>query len=553
LLKALLAVGSALVLVIAVLLARTLTLTAPEVTGGSGGGIPVDAERIATHMSEAIRFQTISRQAPQTSDPAPMEAFIAWVERTYPRIGTELRREHVADYSLLYTWKGSDESLRPILLAAHYDVVPVIPGTEDLWEHPPFGGEISDGYVWGRGALDDKSAVIAQLEAVTLLLEAGFRPARTVYLSFGHDEEIGGGAGAAGVTELLRSRGVRLEWSLDEGSFLIDGVFPGVEDPVASINVAEKGYVSIELIARGEGGHSSMPPRETAVGILAAAIVKLQENPLPGGIEGLVAESFDALAPHMPFLPRLLLGNRWLFGGLLESILSQNAATNAMMRTTTAPTMLSGSVKENVLPIEAVGRVNFRLHPRDTPEGVAEFVTGVVDDQRVEVKLRRGGSASQVSSTQSDGFRDIGDSVRDVIGAAIVIPGLTVGGTDSRHYGQIAEDAYRFNPMIVTSEDISGFHGTNERISIENLVRGTRIYARLITRAAGSSHSPGGSESRANSFSRSASSSVSRSSSSCAPSYMTRRLWSRMARARLKARSTSERVARSISRAVSSL
>jgi carboxypeptidase PM20D1 len=479
------AIGGAIVLLIAVLVVRALTLTPSEVAGGSGGGIPVDAKRVATHLSEAIRFQTISRQDPETADPAPMEAFIAWLERTYPRVRAGLRRERVADYSLLYTWEGSDASLRPILLTAHYDVVPVIPGTEELWEHPPFGGEISDGYVWGRGALDDKSAVIAQLEAATLLLDAGFRPARTIYLSFGHDEEIGGRAGAAGVTELLRSRGVRLEWSLDEGSFVIDGVFPGVENPVASINVAEKGYVTIDLVARGEGGHSSMPPRETAVGILAAAIVKLQENPLPGGIEGLVAESFDALAPHMPFLPRLLLANRWLFGGLLERILSANPTTNAMIRTTTAPTMLSGSVKENVLPIEAVGTVNFRVHPRDTPEGILEFVTRVVDDERVEVRLREGGGASEVSSTQSDGFRDIGDSVRDVIGSAIVVPGLTVGGTDSRHYGQIAEDAYRFNPIIVTREDISGFHGTNERISIENLVRGTRVYARIITRAAG--------------------------------------------------------------------
>ncbi len=485
--KVFLAIAGALVVLMAVVLVRTLMLSPPAMAEGAGVDIPVDGDAVAARMSEAIRFQTVSRQRGEVSDRAPLDAFIAWVERAYPRASKEIGFERVGGYSLLFTWRGSDPSLAPILLTAHYDVVPVIPGSEDKWEHPPFAGEIADGYVWGRGALDDKSAVIAQLEAATLLLEAGFRPVRTVYLAFGHDEELGGGEGAASITELLRSRGVQLAWSLDEGSFVIDGVFPGVDAPVASINVAEKGYVSIELVARGEGGHSSMPPRETAVGVLAGAIVKVQDHPLPGGIEGLVAESFDAVAPHLPFVPRMLFANRWLFGGLLGSILTERSPTlNAMVRTTTAPTMLSGSVKENVLPIEAVGTVNFRLHPRDTPDDVVAHVTRVVDDERVEVRRRgAGGPASAVSSTKSEGFAHISAAVRDVMGGVIVIPGLTVGGTDSRHYGQVAEDAYRFNPMVVTSGDITGFHGTNERISIENLVLGTRIYARLIQRAAG--------------------------------------------------------------------
>ena len=485
--KLLLAVAGVLVVGVAVILARTLMLSPGGTTEGARVEIPVDAEAVARRMSEAIRFRTISRQRGQASDRAPMDAFIEWLARAYPRASSEIGFERVGGYSLLFTWRGSDPSLAPILLTAHYDVVPVIPGSEDQWQHPPFAGEIADGYVWGRGALDDKSAVIAQLEAATLLLEAGFQPLRTVYLAFGHDEERGGSEGAAAITELLRSRGVQLAWSLDEGSFVVEGVFPGVAAPVASINVAEKGYVSIELVARGQGGHSSMPPRETAVGVLAAAIVKVQDHPMPGGIEGLVAESFDALAPHLPFVPRMLFANRWLFGGLLESILTaRSPGLNAMVRTTTAPTMLSGSVKENVLPIEAVATVNFRLHPRDSPDDVVAHVTRAVGDDRVEVRPRGpGGPASAVSSTTSEGFAHISASVGDVMGHAIVIPGLTVGGTDSRHYGQIADDAYRFNPMVVTAADISGFHGTNERISIENLVLGTRIYARLIQRAAG--------------------------------------------------------------------
>jgi carboxypeptidase PM20D1 len=400
-------------------------------------------------------------------------------------VDAELRREIVNDYALLYTWQGSDPALTPVLLTGHYDVVPVIPGSEAQWEHPPFAGEIADGYVWGRGALDDKSACITQLEATRLLLESGFRPARTIYLSFGHDEEIGGREGAGGVTELLRSRGVALEWSLDEGSFLMEGIFPGIDAPVASINVAEKGYVTLDLVAKGEGGHSSMPPPETAVGVLAAAIVKLQENQMPAHFEGVVAESFGGLAPYLPFSQRLLFANQWLFGGVLPSLLSQSGTANAMLRTTTAPTMLRASIKENVLPIEAVGTVNFRVYPSDTVEDVVAHVTRTIDDERIELRRKpSGGEASQVSSTQSAGYRHIGDAVRDVVGEVVVIPGLTLAGTDSRHYGQIAEDAYRFNPMVVTRGDITGFHGTNERISIENLARATRIYAQLMRRAA---------------------------------------------------------------------
>ncbi|MGI9538558.1 MAG: M20 family peptidase [Miltoncostaeaceae bacterium] len=479
--KILLALVAMLAVLVAVLLGRTLTVAAPVAPAAPSEVRTVDGDAVASRLAEAIRFRTISHQDRDAFDPAPFEGFVEWVESTYPRLAGALTREIVNDHSLLFTWEGSDPRLAPILLTGHHDVVPVIPGTEGKWTHPPFDGVVADGYVWGRGALDDKSAVIALLEATTLLVEEGFRPARTVYLAFGHDEEIGGADGAGAIVARLRSGGVQLAWSLDEGSFLLAGILPGLDVPVASINVAEKGYVSIDLVASGEGGHSSMPPRQTAVGVLAAAIVALESEPMPGAVEGLSAEMFDALAPHVPFAARIVLANRWLFGGLLESVLSARPTTNAMVRTTTAATMLSGSIKENVLPIEAVGTVNFRLHPRDTVDDVVAHVTSVIDDERIEVRPgEKGGAASEVSSTTSEGYALIGNAVRSIEPDAIVVPGLTVGGTDSRHYGQIADDAYRFNPMVVTTADAAGFHGTNERISIDNLVRATRIYARLI-------------------------------------------------------------------------
>jgi carboxypeptidase PM20D1 len=485
--KALLALLVLLVVLAGIVLVRTAALTPPSMGERARVEIPLDADRLANRMSEALRFRTVSRQAPAVSDPQPREAFIRWLADTWPRLHRQLQVERVAGSTLLFTWPGSDRGRAPILLTSHYDVVPVIPGSEELWEQPPFSGAVVDGYVWGRGALDDKGAVICMLEAVDWLLAQGFQPNRTVYLSFGHDEELGGSEGAAGVAQLLAARGVRLAWSIDEGSFLIDQFLRGVDVPVAMINVAEKGSVTLELVARGEGGHSSTPPPETAVGVLAEAIVRVQASPMPGDLDGLMGDGFDALGPYMPFGQRILFANRWLFDPLLASILGRSNAGNAMMRTTTAPTMLSGSVKQNVLPIEAIGTINFRIHPRNSSDDVVAHVNRVVQDERVEVRRASGVSSepSGVSSTTAEGYVEIANAVRDVIPNAVTMPGLTVGGTDSRHYGKVADDTYRFTPMILTRDDVPTVHGTNERVSIENLVRATTVYVQLLRRAAG--------------------------------------------------------------------
>ena len=468
-----------------VVLYRAATFLPPEPIKAESVAYVVDAQAIGARLSQAVQFATISQQPPVPTDPVPFERFIAWLAKTYPAVHDKLSRELIGGHTLLYKWNGKDPAGRPALLTAHYDVVPVIPGTEKDWKHPPFGGVIADGYVWGRGALDDKSAVIAMMEAVTYLLAEGFQPPQTIYLSFGHDEELGGDRGAAAVAAHLKAQKVRLAWSLDEGSFVLDGIVPGVPRPVASINVAEKGYLTVDLTARAAGGHSSMPPRETAVGILAQAIVKLQQAPLPGGLDGITGDSFAALARYMPFDKRLLFANPWLFGPLIESALAKSPVTNAAMRTTTAPTMLSGSVKENVLPIEATATVNFRLHPRDAPDAVVAHVKKAIADERVSITVRRADPASPVASIDSAAYHAIARAVRRVYGDVGVVPGLTIAGTDSKHYQTVSDNAYRFNPMIITSQDLAGFHGTNERISIENLVRAARFYIDLMKSGAG--------------------------------------------------------------------
>jgi carboxypeptidase PM20D1 len=472
---------AALAALVVVVLVRTW-MYAPEEQPpvAAGPAIELDEARVLRHLGEAIRFPTVSLEPPEPIDQAAFEGFIGWLQATYPGVFEQLSFQRIGGYSLLLTWEGSDPSLAPVLLAGHYDVVPVVPGTEPLWAHPPFAGETADGYVWGRGALDNKNAVVGLIEAVAFMVARNEAPRRTVYLSFGHDEEIGGENGARRVVEHLGAAGVALAWTLDEGSFVYRNMFPGVTVPIATINTAEKGSLTLRIVASAEGGHSSMPPRQTAVGRLARALVALEDNPLPGRLEGLAATSFDAIAPHMPLLPRMLFANRWLFGPVVERQLGRLSFADAMLRTTTAPTMLAASPKVNVLPIEAAATVNFRIHPRDSVDDVVRHVNALVASEHVRVEAGDGNPASPVADHHSEGFQLVEAAVRGEFGNLVVAPGLLVAATDTRHYSQIADQSFRFNPMVVTEAEIAGFHGTNERISTAGMVQGVRAYVRLL-------------------------------------------------------------------------
>lgn len=463
-----------------ILIGRTFWLTAqPQPSASDGSTVPhFAAQPIAEHLSKAVQFQTISHES-GAPDPAAFNGFIEFLARTYPRVHQSLQLTRINNYSLLFHWQtGSTQP--PVLLSAHYDVVPVIPGTESKWQHPPFAGVIADGYVWGRGTMDDKSAVICLLEAVEQLLADGKTPKQDIYLAFTHDEEVGSLQGSKAITAYLKQHNIQPAWSLDEGSFVLDGMVPGATQQIASINVAEKGYLTLELIATAQGGHSSMPPKDTAVTQLARALVKLQDQPVPGGLDGVSGEFYQQLSPALPLFQRVLLSNQWLFAPLLEHELSKLPAGNAMLRTTTAPTMLSGSIKSNVLPIEARAMVNFRIHPRDSIESVVAHVRHVIADDSIQIIQGEASPASPVGSATSDAFNRMAALSKQVYGDVLVVPGLTLGATDSRYYQEHIPNAYRFNPMVLKAEDSAGFHGSNERMSLENLSKAASFYYLLL-------------------------------------------------------------------------
>jgi carboxypeptidase PM20D1 len=371
----------------------------------------------------------------------------------------------VNDYSLMYTWPGSDPALKPVVFLAHMDVVPVDAGSAQLWTHDPFSGTVADGRVWGRGALDDKSSVMAILETAETLLRDGWAPKRTMYFCFGHDEELGGPKGAGAMAALLKERGVKAWFSMDEGSGIADGILPGIEGPVALVATCEKGYVSLKLEVEGKGGHSSKPPANTSLGLLCAAIARLEAQQFEPAIEGPIREMLDVAGREMAFPLNVVMANMWLTEPLLINQLANSDTTRAALRTTTAPTILNAGTKENVLPIKAEAVVNFRIYPGDT---VADVL-----------------AHAPVSDTASDSFQLLAQSIRNVHPTYPVAPAMSIGGTDSKHFYEVAENCYRFQPMVFKQSDFDTIHGTDESCSIEVFLNGIQLYAEIIRNAAG--------------------------------------------------------------------
>lgn len=483
----LLLVGVGLLLLIGVVIARTIRYGSAQSPVQPAPPVVIP-EGAAERLAGSLRIATISHEDPNAFDASAFQSLHAYLQAQFPRAHAELRRETVAKQSLLYTWVGTDPTLKPILLAAHMDVVPVEPGTEQKWQQDPFGGRIADGLIWGRGAIDNKSAVVGLLEAVEMLLGEGFRPARTVHLAFGHDEEVGGTSGAREIAALLKRRGVQLELVLDEGGVIGDGVLSGISPPTALVGIAEKGFVSVELSTRAAGGHSSLPPRQSAVGIVSAAIAELEQNPMSARFEAPTKQLFERIGPRFAFPQRVVFANLWLTRPLVMSKLESSPATNAMVRTTTAATIFQAGTKDNVLPSYARAVVNFRILTGDSVAGVLQHVRQVIDDPRVEVRQagRFYAEPSPVSSTASPAYRVLERTIRSIVPDAIVTPYLVVVVTDARYYEEMSNQVFRFLPLRLAQEDLDRMHGTNERIAVRDYEQAIRIYRQLIRNATGS-------------------------------------------------------------------
>ncbi|MBN7798324.1 M20/M25/M40 family metallo-hydrolase [Parahaliea mediterranea] len=428
------------------------------------------AEPSATvrHLAEAIRIPTVSHQDRESIDYTQFQDFHRFLRDTYPLAHSRLQVDTIAGYSLLFTWPGSDPSLKPVLFDAHYDVVPVEPGTEQDWTYPAFEGRIADGYLWGRGALDDKASVIATLEALEQLLAGGYQPQRTLLFSFGHDEEIGGDDGARNISAHLKAKHGELEYMVAEGGLvLIDNpMLPGKS--MAMINLAEKTYVTLTLSVSGEGGHSSMPVKDNAIVRLSRATAKLHDNPFEPRLISPISDMLEVLGAETGGFKGFAMRNQWLASPLLLSAMSEDRATQAMVRSTTAVTMFNAGVKENVIPQRAEAKVNFRLLPDTTVEALITSVRELIDDPAVDIAAEAWKTSPPVASMDTEAYRHLQTAINSVLPDALVVPGMLTATTDTPHYRELTPNIYRFHPFTVQMGDAGTIHGTDERISLDS-------------------------------------------------------------------------------------
>ncbi|PRQ03809.1 M20/M25/M40 family metallo-hydrolase [Enhygromyxa salina] len=464
---------------IGIAVVNTLTTRSQQIEVEAFEPLPVDDAEAIGRLSEAIRIPTISPEDPADFDPAPFISFHALLERSFPLVHAQLEREVVSDYSLMYRWQGADPNAAPIILTAHMDVVPV--SDPAVWSHPPFAAEQAEGFLWGRGTMDDKGALMAILEAAEAMLAAGITPPRTVYLCFGHDEELQGtGTGAVEMAKLLHARGVEAEFVLDEGTGITVGLFPAVDQPVAVIGLSEKGSATIELVVELEGGHSSAPPDQTAVGILAAAVARVEAEQLPGSLDGPFRQTLATIGPEMHGPLKLVATNLWLFAPIMTRALLAAPTTASSVRTTTAVTVIEGGVKANVLPTRARALVNHRINAGDTVEGVVAHVRDAVDDPRVQVTLVVGNDVPRISDAEAPAFTTIARALREVNPEVLVAPGLFVAAADARHYVGVAEQVYRLSAFFITKQDVPRYHGIDERLALDQYAGMIQFYGRIM-------------------------------------------------------------------------
>lgn len=446
--------------------------------------IEIDENQVAQRLSEFIQIKTLSRQVPQADDELAFIEAQQWLKASYPNTFNATAQTVINRQSLLLHWPGSSQSLKPLLWTGHMDVVPVEPGTEQAWTYPAFSGALAEGDIWGRGAIDMKSTVIAMMEAVEYLIENNYQPRRDLYLALTHDEEKGGKQGGGAITQHLKDNGIQAAWSMDEGGGIgHDGMYPDVDKPVALIAVGEKGYISLRITATASGGHSSMPDgQDLALVTLANAITKLNSRQFPSQLNGATKDMMLTLAAEMPFIKRIALANLWLFESWVINSMQNSRQQAPMIRTSIAPVIIQGGSKENILPQKASVVVNFRIHPNDTGDSVLAYVEKVVAAPNIAVSLLEGSNmtnASSMANMDSPGYRLISRSIREIYGDTVVAPNMTVGGTDSKHYQAVADETYRFTPMLLSPRYLGGAHGTNEKISISNMDDMVRFYVQL--------------------------------------------------------------------------
>ncbi|MDW7739801.1 MAG: M20/M25/M40 family metallo-hydrolase [Bacillota bacterium] len=446
-------------------------------------------QEASSHLVEMIRCQTVSPDV-KGGGYDQFEKFQNLLKNFYPLVHGNLDHEKVNEHSLLYRWPGKVND-KPVLFMAHYDVVPA---DGDKWRKPPFEGIIENGIIYGRGTLDTKSTLCGILEAAEILLAENFQPEQDIYFAFGHDEEMSG-RGAEAISEILQSRGIKLDMVLDEGGAVVHGVFPGIKNPIAVVGLSEKGIADVQVSVEGSGGHASTPGRHNPLNTLSRIIINVEKNPFKANIPVEVREMFDTLGRHMPVAYKVIFANLWLFKPLLLKMLPMvNPELNALCRSTIVFTMAEGSKASNVIPVKASAVANLRLAAMDTKEDALIHIEksalkasrkarSAKEPLTLKVTLIEGHNASPSSSTSSEAYRKLARAINDCFRGAIVTPYIMLAASDARHFCKISNNVLRFSPIEMDESELHSIHGVDERISVEKLNRLVNFYYLMLSRS----------------------------------------------------------------------
>jgi carboxypeptidase PM20D1 len=468
---------TALVLLAAVVLFNTFRFSIDD-QGGTATGVEIAKyDTAALHLSQALQIKTVSFGDTLPIDTAEFIRFRTFMETTYPLMHQQLEKQSFNLFSYVFKWKGKDTLAKPYVLMAHTDVVPVEAVAESKWTYPSFSGRIEKDTIWGRGAVDDKSSAIAIMEAVEALLHEGYAPERTIYLAFGHDEEIAGKRGANIFSKWFKEQKINPALVVDEGGMIDSQKFKSVGKPVAVIGTGEKGYTNIDLTVEIPGGHSSQPEKETAIDILNKAIVNVRKEQMPALITPPVLELLSRTSIGS-FSTRIAMANLWLFKGSVVGKMEENKQTNALVHTTLVPTIVKAGIKDNVIPTIAKATFNSRILPGQTSDDVLNFVKQAVNDERVSVTKQTISliEPSPITPTDHPAFQQVSAIVKKTAPNVLISPYLMIGASDSRYFRSFSDAVLNFTPV----QDAKGFHGIDERIGISDLSRMITFYKLLM-------------------------------------------------------------------------
>lgn len=459
-----------------IILIRTFLFVPNSISSTNSENIEFNSEKAINNLAELIKCKTISNYNHNLEDDSEFDKLVNMLPGLYPNVYKNLDLKKFDGRALLYHWKGVNND-NPSIFMAHYDVVPV---EEDQWAKPAFEGLIEDGIMWGRGTLDTKVTLNAVLFAAEHLLEKGFVPKNDIYFAFSGGEEISG-PGAKNIVDYFKQNNIIPGFVLDEGGAVVENVFPGLNTPCGLVGIAEKGFMNMTLSIKSNGGHASAPDPHTPIGELSKAVCDIEKHPFKMKLSKPTLQMFDVLARRSSFIYKMIFANLWAFSWILDIICKKNGGQlNALLRTTCAFTMASGSNTPNVIPPSASVCANLRLNPLDNSKDALNYIKKIINNDNIEILLSDVDEPSRISTIESNGYNIISNAIENTWKGCVCAPYLMVQCSDSRHYGEISDKVYRFSAYDISSDELETIHGNNEHIRLETISRCVEFYIRVM-------------------------------------------------------------------------